>query len=301
MTRVGRFQHLSSGGLALLVHGFFFLALIFGMSWKNPPILPVEADLWVSLPEPPPARPVEPEHEVKPEVVPMPPVVESKPNDADIALEKAEKKKQEEAKKKEEARRLEEARLEQKREADARQAELDRQAERKRQAEEQLRQEQAIQEKARLEQEQREQAKQAAKRQMEQELARQMQDELDAEGAQLRAIQQRAKAGRDAVIINDYKHRIQSKIQSYVRLPQKLAGNPEAVFQVSLLPNGEVARVTLMKSSGQATYDAEVERAILKSSPLPLPRDKDAAAMFRDGLTLKFRPFDGGSEIRSVP
>jgi colicin import membrane protein len=79
-----------------------------------------------------------------------------------------------------------------------------------------------------------------------------------------------------------------------VRLPHRLTGNPEAVFQVTLLPNGEVVRVTLVKSSGQPAYDSEVERAILKASPLPLPPEKDAAAVFRDGLTLKFRPFQDG-------
>lgn len=305
MTRTGRFQHLSSGGLALLVHGFFILALIFGMSWKNSPMLPVEADLWTALPEPPPPPTAEPEPQPETMPTPPPPVEESKPSEADIALERAEKKRMEEARRLEE-KRLAEKRQEEKlalkreeeaRKEEARKAELDRQAEQKRQAEENLRLEQerqarAMQEKARLEQEQREQAKQLAKRQMEQELARQTQEELDAEGAQLKAIQQRAKAGRDAVIINDYKYKIQSKIQSYVRLPQKLTGNPEAVFQVSLLPSGDVARVTLVKSSGQPTYDAEVERAILKASPLPLPRDRDAAAVFRDGLTLKFRPFE---------
>lgn len=304
MNRTGRFQHISSGGLALLVHGLFFLALMFGVSWKNPPVLPVEADLWVSLPEPPlpPIAEPEPSQEAEP---PPPPVVENTPNEADIALEKAERKKKEEARRLEE-KRQEEKRQELKREEEARQAELERQAEQKRLAEEDQRREQdrqarLIQEKTRLEQEQKEQAKLVAKRQMEQELARQMQEELDAEGAQLRAIQQRAKAGRDAVIINDYKYRIQSKIQSYVRLPQKLSGNPEAVFQVTLMPSGDVARAVLVKSSGQPTYDAEVERAILKASPLPLPRDKDAAAVFRDGLTLKFRPFEGAAGSRNAP
>lgn len=285
MTRAGRFQHFSSGSLALLVHGFFFAALVFGVSWKNPPLLPVEAELWSTLPEPPPPAIQEPEPLPEPEPAP-PPVVENKPSEADIALEKAERKKKEEARRQEEERKLEE-----KRQEEARQAEL------KRQADEKARQDREAQEKLRQEQERRDQAK----RQMEQELARQMQDELDAEAAQLRAIQERAKAGRDALIVNDFKLRIRSKIQSYVRLPQKLVGNPEAVFQVNLLPTGEVARVTLVKSSGQPAYDNEVERAILKASPLPLPKEKDVASIFRDGLNLKFRPFENDSGSRAAP
>ncbi|HNF89031.1 MAG TPA: cell envelope integrity protein TolA [Thiobacillaceae bacterium] len=276
MTRNGRLQHFSSGGLALLVHGLFFAALVWGVSWKNPPSLPVQADLWSALPEPPPPPPVL-EPAPLPAPPPPPPVVEKRPDDAEIALQKAEKKKQELARREEEKRKEVE-----------RQAELKKQAELKRQAEEQARLEKARQEQERLEREKKEQAR----RQMEQDLARQMQSELDAESAQLRAIQERAKAGRQARVINDFKHRIQAKIQAYVRLPQKMVGNPEAVFLVTLFPNGEVNRVTLVKSSGQPVYDSEVERAILKASPLPLPGDKEAASVFRDGLTLKFRPQD---------
>lgn len=273
MTRIGPLQHFSSGGLALLVHGLFFAALMFGVSWKNPPQFPVEADLWAALPELPPPPAPEPVPEPLPAPEPQP-VAESRPREAEIALEKAEKKKQEIARRNEE-RRQEEARLE----------ELHRQAELNRLAEEQTRVE-----RERLAKVQREQAR----HQVEQELARQMQEELDVEAAELRAYRERARAGRQARLILDFKNRIQSKIQSYVRLPHRLTGNPEAVFQVTLLPNGEVARVILVKSSGQPAYDSEVERAILKASPLPLPPEKDAAAVFRDGLTLKFRPFQDG-------
>ncbi len=293
MTSIGPLRHFSSGGLALLVHGLFFAALMFGVSWKNPPQFPVEADLWVALPELPPSPAPEPPPAPEPEPLPAPeppPVVEAKPGKVDIALEKAEKKKQEIARLNEE-KRQEEARLE----------ELNRQLELKRQAEEKVRVEEKAraEEKARMERErsEREQREQS-RRQVEQELARQMQEELDVEAAQLRAYRERARAGRQTRLIMDFKHRIQSKIQSYVRLPHKLTGNPEAVFQVTLLPNGEVARVTLVSSSGQPAYDSEVERAILKASPLPLPAEKDAAAVFRDGLTLKFRPFqDGGGGV----
>ncbi len=292
MTRIGPLQHFSSGGLALLVHGLFLAALMFGVSWKNPPQFPVEADLWAALPELPlpsaPEPPLAPEPDPEPLPAPKPPpVVEAKPGKVDIALEKAEKKKQEIARL-DEARRQEEARLE----------ELKRQLEQKRQAEEKARvEEQArAEENARVERERSErERREQARRQVEQELARQMQEELDVEAAQLRAYRERARVGRQTRLIVDFKHRIQSKIQSYVRLPHKLTGNPEAVFQVTLLPNGEVARVTLVSSSGQPAYDSEVERAILKASPLPLPAEKDVAAVFRDGLTLKFRPFqDGG-------
>jgi colicin import membrane protein len=45
----------------------------------------------------------------------------------------------------------------------------------------------------------------------------------------------------------------------------------------------------LLKSSGNVAYDAAVERAILKSSPLPLPADASLFNRFRD-LKLGFQP-----------
>jgi colicin import membrane protein len=47
--------------------------------------------------------------------------------------------------------------------------------------------------------------------------------------------------------------------------------------------------VKLRKSSGHAALDAAIERAILKSSPLPKP---DKAELFNRSLELKFRPLD---------
>ena len=87
----------------------------------------------------------------------------------------------------------------------------------------------------------------------------------------------------------DYIRRIQAKVRGNVTLPPDLAGNPEAIFDVVQLPTGEIIDVQLIKSSGVRAYDEAVQRAILKSSPLPRP---DSPDMFRRGLTLKFRPLD---------
>ena len=55
------------------------------------------------------------------------------------------------------------------------------------------------------------------------------------------------------------------------------------------LPTGEVMSAKLRKSSGHKAYDAAVERAILKSSPLPKP---DRPEQFQRALEIKFRPLD---------
>lgn len=92
-------------------------------------------------------------------------------------------------------------------------------------------------------------------------------------------------------LIKAFQQRIRAKIKSNVRLPPSFENNSEVVFKVHLLPNGEVSQLTLAKSSGEPTYDSEIERAILMSSPLPLPIEMEAAADFLGGMTIVWRHF----------
>ncbi|HEV3010450.1 MAG TPA: energy transducer TonB [Burkholderiales bacterium] len=99
----------------------------------------------------------------------------------------------------------------------------------------------------------------------------------------------RVQAAARAKALNEYIGRIQAKVKSNWILPQDLQGNPAAVFDVIQLPTGEVLSIRLVKSSGNAAYDAAVERAILKSSPLPLPASRE---LFSRELRLTFHPQD---------
>jgi colicin import membrane protein len=83
--------------------------------------------------------------------------------------------------------------------------------------------------------------------------------------------------------------KIRAKIRGNIILPQDIPGNPEAIFDVTLLPTGEVLTVRKTKSSGHPGYDDSVERAIMKSSPLPQPDDR---SLFQRQLQLKFHPQD---------
>ena len=99
---------------------------------------------------------------------------------------------------------------------------------------------------------------------------------------------------RDAVAASskskaDWVDKIRAKIRGNIVLPSDLQGNPEAQFVVVQLPTGEVLSSKLVKSSGHRGYDEAVERAILKSSPLPRP---DRAEIFDRELRLTFRPRD---------
>ena len=100
-----------------------------------------------------------------------------------------------------------------------------------------------------------------------------------------------AKRDADARIkaLAGWQDKIRSKIRGNIILPQGIPGNPEAIFDVALLPTGEVLSVKRRRSSGHAAYDDAVERAILKSSPLPKP---DNPTLFERQLELRFRPLD---------
>jgi colicin import membrane protein len=82
---------------------------------------------------------------------------------------------------------------------------------------------------------------------------------------------------------------IQAKVRGNIVLPPQVRGNPEAVFELTQLPSGEIINVRLQQSSGIATLDAAIERAIRKSSPLPKP---ERAEVFERALELRVRPLD---------
>jgi colicin import membrane protein len=116
---------------------------------------------------------------------------------------------------------------------------------------------------------------------------RRVDDERRKTAAERTAREQAASARNRALA--DYENRIRNKVRQNWILPQDLQGNPEAVFEVVQLPTGEVISVKLMKASGNPAYDTAVERAILKSSPLPLPASRE---LFSRVLKLTFRPRD---------
>jgi colicin import membrane protein len=93
--------------------------------------------------------------------------------------------------------------------------------------------------------------------------------------------------GAQAGEIDKYISAIRGKVRGNIILPPDIKGNPEAEFEVTQLPSGEVLNVRLLKSSGHAAYDAATERAIRKSSPLPKPGKSE---LFDRTLKLKFRP-----------
>jgi len=111
-------------------------------------------------------------------------------------------------------------------------------------------------------------------------------DAADRELAQIKATQ--AASSRNKGLI-DYMSKVRGKIRGNIVLPPAIVGNPEIVFVVTQLPSGEILSVKLNKPSGNNALDTAVERAILKSSPLPKPDDP---SQFERELSIKYRPLD---------
>lgn len=108
------------------------------------------------------------------------------------------------------------------------------------------------------------------------------------EMARLQA-EQAAQAAAAARVVDEYTAKIITKIRRNIVMPPNVANDARAEFSVTLLPGGTVLSARLAQSSGNATYDNAVERAILKSQPLPLPPDPNMFNRFRE-LRLKFKP-----------
>jgi len=247
--------------LAIAVELGFLAVLVFSVQWQNRKPEPVTAELYappVKI-EPPKLQPLPPLPEVKPPLPPpKPEPVIEKPDTraAEIAL----KAKQEQERK---------IREEQERRAkEAKEAEDKRKLEERRAAEAKERQQ-----------------KEMAAMRLQAEREAQMRAQAASELQQRQAAEASARSRSEA----DWIRRIQAKVKGNVIVPIDLAGNPEAIFEVVQLPTGEIIQATLRKSSGNRAYDAAVQRAIIKSSPLPRP---DRPELFERVLTLKFRPQD---------
>ncbi|MBI5918333.1 MAG: cell envelope integrity protein TolA [Nitrosomonadales bacterium] len=117
--------------------------------------------------------------------------------------------------------------------------------------------------------------------------AKAAQEKLQAERDRLNA-EQAVAAGR---VLDEYAAKIRSKIKHNVVMPPDVADEAKAEFDVTLLPGGMVLGARLTKSSGNAAYDSAVERAILKSQPLPLAPDVTLFNRFSN-LHLKFSPVE---------
>ena len=250
-----------AGIYAVLVHALLFGVLLISVNWKSvQPMSVAEVELWDKLPSQPPVKPqpvpkpepvVEPKPEPKP--VPKPDPVEEPKADIQVKKEKVVPPKVEKPLPPEKPKELPKPDL----------------------------------------------AKKELDKKKQEEALKKLQQEMLAEDTkpQQAAQKQQGTPGPATTQasqgeINKYISDISNRIRSKVNKELCGNGNPELQFAISLMPTGDVIGVPrLLKGSGNTICDDAVERAIMLSQPLPVPKDPGLFSQFRD-LKLKFRPND---------
>ena len=302
--------------LALGAHALLFVALAWGIAWKHDATpASFEVEVWSPEavraapkaepapepkpePEPPKPEPEPPAPEPPPPPPPPPPpkAAPAGPSEAEIALEKAKKKKAAE-----EALALKKAKEKAAKEK----------AEREQAAKEKAAKEKAAKEKARKEQLAKEEAAKAkaAKEKAEREQAEREKaaEEARQRAAAEQALKERFRREQIARFSNlagkaedtgtaqkasgpsaTYAGKVVAAVRPNIIFPGTVAGNPSAEVEVTTLPTGEILGRKLIRSSGDPEWDTAVLRAIDRTQRLP----RDVDGRVPSPMIIAFRPKD---------
>ncbi|MCY4467177.1 MAG: cell envelope integrity protein TolA, partial [Thiotrichales bacterium] len=85
----------------------------------------------------------------------------------------------------------------------------------------------------------------------------------------------------------EYIAQIKDKIERNWLRPPGTATGLTCVVRVSQIPGGEVVQAEIRTSSGNIAFDRSVEEAVLRSSPLPIPKDP---SLFDRHIMITFEP-----------
>jgi colicin import membrane protein len=248
--------------LAIVVHAVFFAFIVFGVNWQTRETAPYEAQLWEKLPSAPPKEAAPRPEPPKPEPEPPKPVPEppKPPPEPPKPPPKPPEEKPEPPKP---------------------DPEIALKAEReKKEQEKRARLEKAEREKKEKEKAEREKQRKEEVQKKREEEARKKEEQQAFEAAQK---QRAAAAAQRQQEFNEWVGKIRDKIRGKANVPDTVTGRPEVVVHIRILPGGEVFEVAIVKSSGNPTYDAAIERAVRSSSPLPVPAaNTELFSQFRD-------------------
>ncbi len=189
-----------------------------------------------------------------------------------------------EAKKKAEAKQKAEAERKQKAELEAKQKA---EAERKQKAELEAKQKAEAERKRKAELEAKKKAEAERKRQAELKAKKEAEAALQASIAAEQALMEEQRIQN---ALGEFVGYIADKVErSWLRPP----GSPKGLrckVNVKVIPGGDVASVRVIESSGDAVFDRSAENAVLRASPLPMPKDAAIARHFRD-FNFNFEPY----------
>jgi colicin import membrane protein len=282
--------------VALVAHAGLIAALAFGVAWKRQEIATVSAELWAAVPQqaapapkaeaPPAAPPPEPAAKVAPPPppAPTPKVTEPPPapRDADIAREKADKRRREA----EEAERQAEKQAEKQIKLDkaekaakekAEQKEAERKAAEKAEAKaaEKAAEKAAAAEKAEKAKEAAQQEKAAKSREDNlKRLQKQLGEGSDAPAPVPGTAPGTGAAAQSSGPSAGYAGRLRAYLKPKLVYTGRNIGSSPAVVRVRVAPDGTILARELIKSSGQADWDQAVLDAIDRAGILP--RDTDS-------------------------
>ncbi|HJV70841.1 energy transducer TonB, partial [Ideonella sp.] len=120
-------------------------------------------------------------------------------------------------------------------------------------------------EKAKLEQQRKEQASAAAREKARQDQLRRMNEQLGGSGAPTST----GTAARDAGPSASYAGRIVARIRPNIQLLFEVSGNPTTEVRLIVMPDGTITKSDIVKPSGVKEWDDAVIRAIEKTAMLP--------------------------------
>jgi len=82
---------------------------------------------------------------------------------------------------------------------------------------------------------------------------------------------EREAAEREQAVIS-YTAQLRDKIERSWQYPPGVEPDQQVTVRINLVPTGEVIAVTVVKGSGNSALDRSVEQAVMKASPLPVPK-----------------------------
>lgn len=276
--------------LAIFAHVLLLLALTWGVNWKrDAENVAAEAELWAATPQQAAPRLAEP----PPLRAPPPPVLKAEPppksealptpRAPDIALEREKKKKQAETKQRqddaEQKKKLEAQKkvLDQKKQDEAKKKDDQKKQERTKKADD----DQKKADTARTEQA-REQADSKRAEAQRQDNLRRMQGLAGATGGPAAG----GTAQRSAGMSDSYGGRIQARVRPNIVFSDDVSGNPTALVEVRMAPDGTITGKRIVKSSGVKAWDEAVLRALDKTEVLP----RDVDGRVHTPLEIQFSP-----------
>ena len=132
--------------------------------------------------------------------------------------------------------------------------------------------------------------KEAQQRKEQQEKKLLEQQRINAEQAKQEAIAKRRNARKVKREIQRFTVMMQQQItRSWIR-PHNTSSGLKCTLEVKITATGRVTMIRIIESSGNESFDRSAEIAVRKASPLPVPKNQDAATLFQQGFKLIFAP-----------